>query len=76
MQTGHIVRIFDLGAKVQILCADERGLLSVYFERKPFSQFVKAVKRARLKLNGLCINFNKDVIRVPALGNDREYSTH
>jgi hypothetical protein len=75
MQTGKIIKIIDLGVKIQILCTDERGLLSAYLERKPFYTFIKAIKRARLKLNGLLINFNKDVIRVPALGNGREYST-
>ncbi len=76
MQTAKIIRIFNLGAKVQILCADERGILSIYFEQKPFYLFARAIKRARLKLNGLLINFNRDVISVPALGNGREYSTH
>jgi hypothetical protein len=75
MQTGKIIRIFDLGNKIQILCTDERGLLSVYFERKPFNSFFKAVKKAGLKLNGLLISFNRDYIQVPALGNNREYST-
>ena len=75
MQTGQIIRIINQGPKVQILCADERGLLSVYFDNKPFSTFFKAVKRAGLRLNGLLINFNRDAIRVPALGNGKEYST-
>ncbi len=75
MQTGKIIRIFDLGTQVQILCADERGLLSVYLGHKPFRSFIRAIRRAGLKLNGLLINFNRDVIMVPALGNNREYST-
>jgi len=74
MQTGKIVRIFDHGAQMQILCADERGLLSAYCERKSLSSLIKTIRRAGLKLNGLLINFDKDVIQVPAL--HAEYTTH
>jgi hypothetical protein len=76
MQTGQIVKIFDQGATVQILCADERGLLSAYCELKPYRSFIKKIKRAGLKLNGLLINFDSNEIRVPALRNNRGYSTH
>jgi hypothetical protein len=75
MQTGQIVRIFYQGAQVQIFCADERGLFSVYFELKPFYSFVKAIKSAKLKLNGLLIHFDRDTVSVPALNKAKEYST-
>jgi hypothetical protein len=75
MQTGQIIRIFNHGTKMQMLCADERGLVSVYFDRKPFYSFFRAIKRAGLKLNGLQINFDRNAIRVPALSKDREFST-
>jgi hypothetical protein len=75
MQTGHIIRILDYGPKIQILCADERGLLSVYFEPEPFKRFFRAIQRAGLKLSGLLIHFNRDAITIPALGNHKEYAT-
>ncbi len=68
MQTAKIVRIFDNGANIQVLCADERGLLSVYFENKFFGSFSKGIKRAGLKLNGLLINIDRGAVGVPALG--------
>jgi hypothetical protein len=68
MQTAKVVRIFDHGSNIQVLCADEWGLLSVYFEHQPFHLFNKLVHKAGLKLNGLQIQFNRDMVRVPALG--------
>ena len=75
MRNGKIVRIFDHGIIIQVLCADERGLLSVYLEREPFNSFYRATKRAGLKLKGLCVNFDKDLLSVPALGKHGNYST-
>jgi hypothetical protein len=68
MQTAKIVKILDNGSNIQVLCADERGLLSVYFEHRFFRSFSKAIKRAGLTLNGLLINFDKTRVGVPALG--------
>jgi hypothetical protein len=76
MQTGKIVRILDQGNQMQILCADERGLLSAYCAHKPFRSFIKKIQRSGLKLDGLLINFDRDVIRVPALHDNSQYSTH
>lgn len=75
MQTGKIVKVLDHGSNVQLLCADERGLLSVYFEQKFYGSFSKAVKKAGLTPNGLLINFDKRVVGVPALRKQWEYST-
>jgi hypothetical protein len=74
MQTAKIVRFFNHGTNVQLLCEDERGLLSVYFKHKPFGRLFRALHKAGLKLNGLPIKFNRDIIRVPALGKRSDYS--
>lgn len=68
MQAGKVVRVIDHGTSVQVLCADERGLLSIYFEHKPFSLFYNLIRKAGLKLDGLQIEFNRDMVHVPALG--------
>jgi hypothetical protein len=68
MQTGKVIRVIYHEQNVQVLCADERGLLSVYFEQTPFISFYKLVRKAGLKLAGLQIEFNREMVRVPALG--------
>ena len=68
MQTAKVVRVIDHGTIVQLLCADERGLLSVYFDHKPFGLFYKAIQKAGLKLKGLQIKYDRDMVLVPALG--------
>ena len=73
MQTGNIIRIFNHNNNVQVMCSDDRGLLSVYFEYGHFASFCKIIKKAGLKLNGLLIKFNRDIVRVPALGERKEY---
>ncbi len=76
MHTGQIIKIFDLEVNLQILCKDERGLLSIYLNRKPFNSFIKAIKKGGLQLNGLLIHFDENMICVPALKNNRRYSIH
>jgi hypothetical protein len=68
MQSGKIVRIIDHGTIVQILCSDERGLLSVYFDNKPFEIFKKVVKKAGLAMNGLEIEFNMETVNIITRG--------
>ncbi len=75
MQSGEIVKIFDHGNQVQILCLDDRGLLSIFLEHKQFYSLLRVIKRTGLKVNGLLIKFDKDVNKVPALGNNRYYFT-
>jgi hypothetical protein len=76
MKTGQIIRILDLDVNVQILCKDERGLLSIYLDRKPFNTFIKAIRKNGLKLNGLLVHFDKNMICVPALKNNPGYALH
>ena len=68
MQTAQVVRAIDQGTIVQLLCADDWGLLSVYFEHKPFNLFHKAIQKAGLKLEGLHIRYDRDRVHVLALG--------
>jgi hypothetical protein len=68
MQTAQVVRATDHGTIVQLLCAADRGLLSVYFEHKPFSLLYKAIQKAGLELKGLQIRYDRDRVHVPALG--------
>jgi len=68
MQIAQVVRATDHGTIVQILCVDDGGLLSVYFEHKPFSLFYKAIQKAGLKLKGLQIRYDRDRVYVPSLG--------
>jgi hypothetical protein len=73
MQTAKIVKVLDHGSNIQIMCADERGLLSVYVEQKFFGSFSKTIKRAGLPMNGLLINFDKREVGVPAIGKHWAY---
>ena len=73
MRTGNIIRIFKHGNNVQVMCSDDRGLLSVYFEHGHFISFCRVIKEAGLKLNGLLIKFDRDIIKVPVLGRLWEY---
>lgn len=63
-----VARVIDHGTIVQLLCADERGLLSVYFDPKLFGLFCKTIQKAGLTLKGLEIRYDGDVVHVPALG--------
>ncbi len=73
MKTGKIVKIFNNINNIQVMCADDRGLLSVYFDRDHFLSFHKAIRKTGLKLNGLLINFDRHTVNVPALGGRKEY---
>ena len=68
MKTANAVRAIDHGTVIQLLCADEGGLLSVYFSRKRFGLFYEKIHKAGLKLNGLQIKYDGDRVHVPALG--------
>jgi hypothetical protein len=68
MQEAKVVRAIAHTTNVQVLCTDERGLLSVYFEPKPFVSFYKMVKNAGLKFAGLQIEFNREMVRIPSIG--------
>ncbi len=74
MQTATVVRIITHTNNVQLLCSDDRGLLSVYFEQMPFISFYRLIKKAGLKLAGLKIEFNHDMVWVPAIGKTCEVS--
>jgi hypothetical protein len=68
MQEGKIVRVIDHTTNVQVICTDERGLLSVYFEHKPFVSFYKLIQNAGLKLAGLQIEFDREMVYIPSIG--------
>jgi hypothetical protein len=68
MRTAKIVRIYDLGADVQLLCSDDRGLLSIYFAHRSFDSFYRKLQNAGLDLIGLKIEFDQGKVLVRALG--------
>ena len=74
MHAAKIIRFFNHSNNVQLLCEDERGLLSVYFKHEHFGRFFRALHKAGLKLNGLPIKFNHEVVRIPALGKHGDYA--
>jgi hypothetical protein len=68
LHAGKVVKVMDHGTIVQLLCADDRGLLSVYFEIKPFELFQNMVKKAGLSLKGLEIEFNSEIVNITRNG--------
>ena len=74
MQTAKVIRATDLGTPVQLLCTDDGGLSSVYLEHKPFSLFYKTILKARPKLKGLQIRYDRE--RVQVLSIDKTWSCH
>jgi hypothetical protein len=64
LQAAKVVKVIDHGPNVQLLCSDDRGLLSVYFDSKPFELFQKFVKKAGLSLLGLNIQFNMEIVNI------------
>ncbi len=67
MQKAKVIQVMVHSTNVQLLCADERGLLSVYFEHQPFSLFNKVIHEAGLTLKGLQIEFNRSIVHVTVL---------
>ena len=63
-QIAELVRILHHGNNVQLLCKDTWGLVSVYLEPDTFDSFKDVVQRAGLKMKGLKIEFDSDVVRV------------
>jgi hypothetical protein len=68
LQAGKVVKVIDHGTIVQLLCVDDRGLLSVYFEIKSFELFQNMVKKAGLCLKGLEIEFNSEIVNITRNG--------
>jgi hypothetical protein len=64
IQTARVIQVIDHGTIFQLLCADERGLLSVYFDIKPFNNFQKTLNKAGLTLKGLEIKFNLETVYI------------
>ncbi len=72
MAHGKVVKSIDHGTNVQLLCADERGLQSVYFEPKSFESFRRLLEKTGLELNGLQLEFNRELVNIPSLGKSCE----
>ena len=68
MHIAKVIRVNDLGNTIQLLCVDDSGLSSVYFEYEPFRLLYKAIQKAGLKLKGLQIRYERDRVYVPSLG--------
>ena len=68
MRAAMVVRFIDQGHNVQVLCADDGGLLSVYFEHLSFISFYRLIRKAGLKMAGLKIEIGRDMVRIPQIG--------
>ncbi len=75
LKSASVVRFINHGTNIQLLCSDERGLLSVYLAPETFASFYKKLHKSGLKLAGLLIKFNRCLLGVPALGNKRSMFT-
>ncbi len=73
MRSASIVRFINHGTNIQLLCTDERGLLSIYLSPETFASFNKKIHRSGLKLAGLLIKFDRFVLGVPALGDKNTF---
>jgi hypothetical protein len=68
LRPAQVIRPIDLGGTVQLLCEDEGGLLSVYFEAGQFENFLNYLYKSRIELGGLLIQFDRDRVFVPRRG--------
>jgi hypothetical protein len=64
LQRASVLRAKDLGGKVQIICADDQGLLSVYLDYQPFCSFTRIICESGMKMKGTVIEFNRELVRV------------
>lgn len=71
LQAAEVVKVFHHGNNVQLLCEDARGLLSVYMKPEVFIRFSQVVQRTGLKLKGLPVEFNRDMVRIIRNGKQR-----
>jgi hypothetical protein len=63
-QFVSIVRAKDLGGKIQLLCSDDHGLLSLYLDYKYFADLTCIVCQRRMQLKGTLIRFNGQEVQV------------
>ena len=68
LRPARVIRPTDLGGTVQLLCEDEGGLLSVYFETGQFENFLSYLYKSGLELGGLLIQFDRERVFVPQRG--------
>ncbi len=68
LRRATVVKAKDLGGKIQLLCKDDLGLLSVYLDYQPFALFTRILCRAGLELEGALIEFNRELVRVALPG--------
>ena len=64
LQIASVIRPIDHGDFVQLLCSDERGLLSVYFEIAQFEVFINYLYKANMEVGGLLIKFDHDHVLI------------
>jgi hypothetical protein len=68
LQIAVVVKILNHGNNVQLLCKDAWGLLSVYLEPDTYALFKDVVHQAGLKIKGLKIEYDREVVRVTGKG--------
>jgi hypothetical protein len=59
-----VVSAKDQGGKVQLLCSNERGFLSLYLDYKYFCDLTRIVCQRRLELKGTLIKFKGQEVLV------------
>jgi hypothetical protein len=64
LSKARVVKVIDHGVNVQLLCSDERGLLSVYLDRQPFILFSDLLRRAGMRMKGALIEFDLEIIQL------------
>ncbi len=70
LRRAFVMRAKDLGGKVQLICSDDLGLLSVYLDYRPFCLLTRILCQSRQEMRGTLIEFNRELVRV-ALPNNR-----
>jgi len=68
LKLAKVIKAVDHGNNVQLLCTDDRGLLSVYLNQKLFGEFNKMFSQTGSPLKGTIIGFDRDNIRVTSSG--------
>jgi hypothetical protein len=59
-----VVKATDLGSKVQLLCSDEHGLLSLYLDRKDFCDLTRIICQRGLELKGTLIRIQGQQVQI------------
>ncbi len=68
LRRAKVIKAIDHGARVQLLCEDDGGLLSVYLDQGPFEAFERVLGKAGMELKGALIGFDEEVVQLAFCG--------